>query len=289
MRLPGFRNSKAMPHPHFSTPTSSLRRTAAPQKRAGFTLVELLVVIGILAIIAGTVIVAFDDAGRVAGDDLTRQRMAAVREALLRVRADMGYFPGQGPLAADKLDLSASSYDFVDGSNPEHAAASSATRAAWAAHDLNLWQLFEKPKDKTDAKRWEWNPDAKHGWNGPYLGAGFQFRLDDAGTAANYMGGARLNRLRAVADAFERSREISAGAYLRWNHENGAPPAKSYLSKLGQPLIFERLPVVGGPTVFTLVSMGPDGRYDDPTNGLDAPDYENGIYDLRLEVSRERN
>lgn len=273
-------------------PSHFVRSTRAPfasapvkhVRCAAFTLIELLVTIGILAIVAGTVIVAFDDAGSTAGDDLTRQRMAVVREALLKFRADMGYFPGEGSLAADKLDLTNSDFDYVDGDNPLTANSTVATRRAWADHRMNLWQLMQRPADPADTVtkiRWKWDLDMKRGWNGPYLGAGFHFRLDDAGAAIDFMGGARSNRLIAIADAFERNTDGS-GAYLRWNNETGAPPTKNYLRRFGRPLIFERQPATGFPATFTLVSMGPDGLYDGPLPATWKDD-------LRLEVGREGN
>jgi len=64
--------------------------------RRGFTLVELLVVVAVLATIAGVVIVSTGDARERAATDLARSEMLALKKAILQFRADTGAMPAGG-------------------------------------------------------------------------------------------------------------------------------------------------------------------------------------------------
>jgi hypothetical protein len=215
-----------------------------------------------------------------------------VREALLKFRADMGYFPGDGPLAATQLDLGG--FFYVDGESPATESPSNAVRQAWASNRLNFWMLYEKPRDLGDAsipvgqpKRWDFNKDSARGWAGPYLGAGFRFQLDGAGTLANnFVAGARTNRLYAVEDAITLNREGST--YLNWVSEDRPPtmtgqPDKKSQDVLGRPIAFIKDDLsTPNYVVYWLVSAGRDGVYDG-TNNLRMPPFGD---DVRVEVAR---
>ncbi len=263
-------------------------RTPPPSRdRRAFTLVELLVVIGILAVIAGGIIVVYDGVQERAGEQLTTQRLDTVRQALLKFRADMGYFPGDGPLAAAQLDLAG--FYYVDGENPATENPTAAAHQAWAAHPLNLWMLHEQPLAPGDTalpaeqRRWFFKKESARGWDGPYLGAGFSFRLDGAGTVAGaFASGTRSNRLYAVGDALTKKR--GAGTHLQWMREDRPPtlpglPDKQPQDDLGRAIAFIRdTAAAPGFTLYVLVAAGRDGIYT-----LAAPYGD----DVRVEVARQ--
>lgn len=249
-----------------------------------FTLVELLVVLGILSVIAGGVIAAYQGHQERAERQLSLDRLQQLRGALLQFKQDMGFFPGQGPLAARNLDLNG--YNFVDGGSPGTENPSTATLERWAEHPLNHWMLFERPSDKLDAARWTWRKEIARGWNGPYLGQGLSFRLDGAGTeGSDFLSAPRVNRLLAVADAHIKGSD-GPSASLQWVQEDqqlssATQPVKEIRDSVGQPIAFIRdTTTVAGMALYLCVSAGPDGFFD-----LTGPDHGD---DVRVEVARER-
>ena len=60
---------------------------------AGFTLLELLAVVTLLAILATGALVAYDGTDEQARIDVTKMEMAELRNALLQFRRDTGAFP----------------------------------------------------------------------------------------------------------------------------------------------------------------------------------------------------
>ena len=66
-----------------------IARTPIPRR---FTLLELLVVVGVLASVAGLALVFFFDVEERAGTDLGARELAELKRALLRFRQDIGYF-----------------------------------------------------------------------------------------------------------------------------------------------------------------------------------------------------
>lgn len=259
--------------------------------RTGFTLVELLVVIAILALMSGAAIVVYDEVQQRAELSMAQHQMALVRDALMRFRMDMGYFPGEGPLVAEALDLTR--YHFVDPSAPAVASAKAEVQKRWADHPLNLWMLFEKPRSLTDATRWDWKPGAARGWRGPYLGRGTNWLLDEAGMMpSGFRGGATTNRLYAVADLIRKDQ--SGDPFLRWVAESAPPtelvaPVKTPQRSPGSPIAFviER-PVIPVPPavptappvmIYKLVSAGADGIFQ--TTGT-----ERAGDDIVVEITR---
>lgn len=120
-----------------------------------FTLLEMVLVVAIMATIAGTVVALTGDLQDTANRDIRRHEMSAVREALLRFHADTGFFPGEGP-----FDLDTRPGGFVPaGAQP----------AQWHDHAANLRQLVENPLAATSHPLRVWDPDRRRGWHGPYL------------------------------------------------------------------------------------------------------------------------
>jgi prepilin-type N-terminal cleavage/methylation domain-containing protein len=141
------------------------RRRAGMKYESGFTLLELLLVIALLAVTAGVAVQGYEgvqDQGRY---DATRFEMAELRKALLQFRRDSGSndFPGQGI------------YDCTDAANgkptsanpdmifPPEAGITDAEKIAWCQSPANFWMLFADPLGNG------WNSDTHRGWHGPYL------------------------------------------------------------------------------------------------------------------------
>ena len=81
------------------------RRRIMPHKaqdQAGFTLLELLVVLAVLTAVAGIGVLAL---GNVTGDTrerLARAEMNEIANAIRRFRADTGYWPKEGVFEDDE-------------------------------------------------------------------------------------------------------------------------------------------------------------------------------------------
>ena len=68
-------------------------KKAIPVGRQGFTLVELLVTLSIMALIMGASLVAFNSSRAVARDGRRKADLEAVRSALELYRSDVGAYP----------------------------------------------------------------------------------------------------------------------------------------------------------------------------------------------------
>lgn len=249
-----------------------------------FTLIELLVVVAIMALVAGGVIVVYDQVQQRAELSVARRQLSSVREALLRFRVDMGYFPGEGPLAPESLNLEG--FFYVDGTSPNTEAPPLIARQRWSAHPMNLWMLYEKPLALDGPGRWDWNPSVARGWQGPYLGHGTGARLDAAGEPlSGFLTGALSNRLYGVTDLIGRASTDEAQA-LRWVSENlpvtnPGEPEKTIMPIGGRPIAFLRDTVSTPPwAIYRLVSAGANGIFDTVT--VPAGD------DISVEVSRHK-
>lgn len=118
----------------------------------GFTLLELLVVVTLMALMAGVALLAGDGVEDQARYDATKVEMAELRKALLQFRRDVGHFPDAAGLivAENRLAL------------------------------LSNCQSNDATKINTyDVGCSAWNPDTHRGWNGPYVsnvGADYAFK-----------------------------------------------------------------------------------------------------------------
>jgi prepilin-type N-terminal cleavage/methylation domain-containing protein len=236
--------------------------------RKAFTLLELLVVVSILAIIGGAIIPVissniFDNAKR----DMNLSSMSQIRDALLRFRQDMGYFPGQGPrLNAANLDLSLyddSEYYGSGGTASEWAELSDDNRDL-----MNFWQLIHKPKVNSDGDFWDYDLDARRGWNGPYL-VGYNLRYNDY-----QYNGSTYQNIRALSDGYDEVQEVISGAGF-WSL--AGDPAQP-LNRAGRPL---RLMMLDDDCYY-LVSCGPDGVLD-----TSVDDYHIDVDDVGMALGRD--
>lgn len=145
----------------------------------GFTLVELLVVCGILAALAYTAWGGYVGVQQSAEDDIARAEMQRLADGLKRFKADTGYYPGQGPfiLATVGTAETANGTGFdctpLGGVLRSWAAPNTdADKDFWYSSPANLALLFESPalcSNHPLAFLNRWNPDTRRGWHGPYL------------------------------------------------------------------------------------------------------------------------
>ncbi|MGD9129045.1 MAG: type II secretion system protein GspG [Candidatus Woesebacteria bacterium] len=81
--------------------------------RLGFTLIELVVVVGIIAFLAAFALVTFSNSGKKSRDSKRRVDLQTVRQALVMYRADAGTYPVvtcNSGLSACLLNYSAGGY-----------------------------------------------------------------------------------------------------------------------------------------------------------------------------------
>ena len=206
----------------------------------GFTLLELLVVITLLAILSSVALMSNDGVRDQAEVDATKYEMAELRKALLQFRQDTGAFPGQGVYACGDLVAGAEAQDAANGAGtwpagaPAAVVATPAPWVAWCNSPANLWMLFIDPiPDGSGA----WNPDTKRGWHGPYLtksGPGYV----DVGSESN---------VRGIADGF------ASPAFL-WR----VRPTDTETVQAGSPYVLLELAGVDA----RVASFGPDAADD---------------------------
>lgn len=230
--------------------------------RRGFTLLELLVIIAIMAAVAFVAGGSYSGVNRQANDQLVRSEMQELAAAIRRFKQDTGYYPKTGPFR-----LAIDGGAVVDAGLPTHVTGlSDDAKRRWFYSPANLYQILatDSPLKDTGHQLASWNKETGRGWRGPYLrgGDGYVDLRDgiNSGTAAGKpaedpLSGSDVHDVNGVADPFEyRPATVGGVSLLNWSRTPGG----------------KDIPVWGRPyLVFGLdgahpwiVSMGPDGEYD---------------------------
>lgn len=214
-------------------------RSRARRAAGAFTLIELIVVVAVLASIAGLAVATLSGTQEQVTRDLALNELSEVRKAILQFKADTGFLPKRGP-----FNLSGRSGPttglVVLSSLP---GASDTERTAWFDAEENLFQLFDAPifeANQALSRLDTWNPDRRRGWRGPYL--------------ASY-GEGRLGRVDsppvpAIADPFFHATDVD---WFSW--DDPTIPAPSLAPRRALRL----LGLDGGDARIT--SAGPDGDF----------------------------
>ncbi|HVY60785.1 MAG TPA: prepilin-type N-terminal cleavage/methylation domain-containing protein [Planctomycetota bacterium] len=198
--------------------------------RAGFTLVEIVVVIGILVVLAGVVVASLGGVQDHVQLDLARAEMAAIRGAILRFEADNGSMTAARPARASPADF--------------------------------LF-LFAQPADAGYAG---WSADRGRGWRGPYLTSGGEGAvtvgdgIDGSGSGSEAASTGVVEVAAGIADPFVRPPD---GSVYVWSTGVAGQPA----GERGRPYL---LLDAGDRAKARLVSFGPDGVYDGDAGAAEA-------------------
>ncbi len=200
----------------------------SPTASAGFTLLELLVVITLLAVLASAALLGYEgiqDQGRY---DVARFEMAEIRKALLKFRRDSGAnaFPTQGQYdCTDDFNGGNSTVQNSLMTFPSEAGVNDAEIIAWCQHPTNFWMLFQDPFGSG------WNIDTRRGWNGPYLQRKTGYvdvseNINPNGTGSLNIGAVIAN-LWGVASPFNTT-PIGANAYYSWRPATSEPDYEKF-------------------------------------------------------------
>ncbi|MCG3117786.1 MAG: type II secretion system GspH family protein [Candidatus Manganitrophus sp. SA1] len=217
----------------------------------GVTLLELLIVITVLAILAGGVILSLGSVEEDAALRLSQSEMQEIKKSVLRFRQDTGFLPKQGP-----FDLAPPNGGGVVPLPSEG--------VDWFRSSANFDQLYRNPLTGTGHPLESWNPNTARGWRGPYLtvhGEGLVDVGNNLGTdgTGSPVAGTVVANVRGVADPFIAS---PAGAYLVWRSSTAAASHDRW----GRPYFLFALNNLNQARI---VGMGPNRAYDGGTSTSD--------------------
>ncbi len=214
------------------------------KKQQGFTLLELLVVVSVLATLAGITAVAMDGYEQDSQEQLVKVEMKRIASAIYRFREDTGYFPEEGV--------------FSDSGN-----------------DADLSWLFSSPMDGSNQEILPWSILSNRGWHGPYLELSSAEHVIN-NNAACIQDGAAFNTaagnvgvLTGLTDTFERQPNVNHTTCValwvdgEWKKEKYF--GQSYLYDTdyeNDNVSFCPETVATGDGCVALVSAGKDSKYN---------------------------
>lgn len=223
-------------------------------KRAGFTLLELVIVLLILIALAGTVLPYLAATGEEAACQATDASLAAIREALVGGPQGPGYYSdlqNRLPYYREASGNEDCADDTASGGNPRY-----------HLHFLfNVRTLGSSPKSLCPKTLQAFHPKLGLGWRGPYL-----------------QGGAKL------ADPSALDARFDDLAYVHIKHKTAHQDDLYVLDQFRwrNPIVLQVPPDTAdcpthggsgdGSWCARLVSAGPDGRLDTQINTVDASD-----------------
>lgn len=244
---------------------------------AGFTLLELLIVVAILALVAGVVVMSLEGTQDQAAQQLGQSEILEIKKAILQFKQDTGWLPKQGPFGLTTDSELGILNPSVDSHWPPEAPADAAGRIAWFHSPANFWQLYENALQ--DRNRvllhplGEWNPPTARGWRGPYLtrqgeglvDVGASLQMDGSvGPASNTI----LQAVYGIADPFTAAPE---GPYFVWRSSLTSTPHKIW----GRPYLLFDVHWSDPATLrdrARIVSMGKNGKYESNAATLGGDD-----------------
>lgn len=209
--------------------------------QAGFSLLELLIVVTILAVVAGGMILSQGETGNNAKISVALSEMTKVKAAILQFRLDLGGLP--------------------DPTNPANLSPGSPG---------NFSDLYDNTNQPN------WNPNTRRGWRGPYLSALGEGYTDIGDNLLSTGSGSpvlvnvsQLINIRGVADPFfafpatpgfyTPCEEVALNVNCLLDWRTLPDPNDRGHDHHGRPyLMFD----MANEDLARLVSMGPNGRYE---------------------------
>lgn len=205
-------------------PDSSLSPSTTLSKQSGFTMLELVIVVAIMAIVAGSAIMSFGNTESDAEYQTTNYTLRQLASAVDRYLSDGNTLPELG----DEIESPA---------------------------DINF--LITKPSTSDD-----WKPDYRLGWRGPYI-KGYKLFYVDVGTdleadgsSSPTSGSVTTIPTLALPDAF--SHHPISPYYLWYKDADGNIDIDS---EIGRPFLVLSKDIEDG-SLYRIVSLGENGTYE---------------------------
>jgi prepilin-type N-terminal cleavage/methylation domain-containing protein len=205
-------------------PDSSLSPSTILSKQSGFTMLELVIVVAIMAIVAGSAIMSFGNTESDAEYQTTNYTLRQLASAVDRYLSDGNTLPELG----DEIESPA---------------------------DINF--LITKPSISDD-----WKPDYRLGWRGPYI-KGYKLFYVDVGTdleadgsSSPTSGSLTTVPTLALPDAF--SHQPVSPYYLWYKDAAGNIDIDS---KIGRPFLILSEDI-NDLSLYRIVSLGENGTYE---------------------------
>lgn len=240
--------------------------TTYPKQQSGFTLLELLVVVSVLASLAGIAAVAMDGYEQEAQEQLVHVEMKRIASAIYRFKEDTGYFPKEGIFTADNL----------------FGASDSSSKKSLYDEKSNLSWLFSTPElhdtngdgdtdgsDTAPTERLPWNHNTGRGWHGPYLTLESQQLLSTQDCDLSITG--KSSSFATVADPFERRKTYSGSDKCLLVLNEGNWIAREFS---GMPYQYDveytntNIPDCTTSCI-AIISAGSNSKFGEPTNNDD--------------------